>query len=86
MSPASTGPNLTYRVLPKNKPYDQSLAFLRARPEDSGIVYCQSRKSAERVAANLDRGRREGASVSCRPHPEAAHASIRNFSCATTCG
>ena len=46
-------PNLTYRVIPKNKPYDQLLAFLHARPKDSGIVYCQSRKSAERVAANL---------------------------------
>ena len=46
-------PNLTYRVFPKNKPYDQLLNFLRARPKDSGIVYCQSRKSAENVAANL---------------------------------
>jgi ATP-dependent DNA helicase RecQ len=46
-------PNLTYRVIPKNKPYDQLLNFLRARPKDSGIVYCQSRKSAESVAANL---------------------------------
>jgi ATP-dependent DNA helicase RecQ len=46
-------PNLTYRVLAKSKPYDQVLDFLRARPNDSGIVYCQSRKSAENVAANL---------------------------------
>jgi ATP-dependent DNA helicase RecQ len=46
-------PNLTYRVLAKNKPYDQILDFLRAHPNDSGIVYCQSRKSAENVAANL---------------------------------
>jgi len=46
-------PNLTYRVLPKNKPYDQLLDFLRARPKEGGIVYCQSRKSVERVAANL---------------------------------
>jgi len=46
-------PNLTYRVIPKNKPYDQLLAFLRARPKESGIVYCQSRKTTERVAANL---------------------------------
>ncbi len=46
-------PNLTYRVIPKNKPYDQLLNFLRARTKDSGIVYCQSRKSAENVAANL---------------------------------
>jgi ATP-dependent DNA helicase RecQ len=46
-------PNLTYRVIPKNKPYDQLLQFLRARPKDGGIVYCQSRKTTERVAANL---------------------------------
>src|ERR1035437_2935956 len=46
-------PNLTYRVISKNKPYDQLLDFLRARPKDGGIVYCQSRKTAERVAANL---------------------------------
>jgi ATP-dependent DNA helicase RecQ len=46
-------PNLTYRVIPKNKPDDQLLNFLRARPKESGIVYCLSRKSAERVAANL---------------------------------
>ena len=46
-------PNLTYRVIQKNKSYDQLLHFLRARPKESGIVYCQSRKSAERVAANL---------------------------------
>jgi len=47
-------PNLTYRVIPKNKPYDQLLNFLRARPKDGGIVYCQSRKTTERVAANLN--------------------------------
>jgi ATP-dependent DNA helicase RecQ len=46
-------PNLTYRVLAKNKPYDQLLNFLRERPKESGIVYCMSRKSTERVAANL---------------------------------
>jgi ATP-dependent DNA helicase RecQ len=47
-------PNLTYRVLAKNKPYDQVLEFVRARPKDSGIVYCQSRKSAESVARRLN--------------------------------
>jgi ATP-dependent DNA helicase RecQ len=46
-------PNLTYRVVPKNKPYDQLLDFLRARPKDSGIVYCMSRKSTESVAQRL---------------------------------
>ena len=46
-------PNLTYRVVAKSKPYDQLLDFVRARPKESGIVYCQSRKTVERVAANL---------------------------------
>ncbi len=48
-------PNLTYRVVAKNKPGDQVLAFLRARPRESGIVYCQSRKSAENLANQLTR-------------------------------
>jgi ATP-dependent DNA helicase RecQ len=47
-------PNLTYRVLAKVKPYDQTLDFIRARPRESGIVYCQSRKSAETVAERLN--------------------------------
>jgi ATP-dependent DNA helicase RecQ len=48
-------PNLAYRVLAKAKPYEQVLAFVRARPRDCGIVYCQSRKSAETVAERLVR-------------------------------
>src|ERR1051326_4342788 len=47
-------PNLTYRILPKAGPYEQTLEFIRARPNESGIVYCQSRKSAESVAAKLN--------------------------------
>ena len=47
-------PNLTYRVVPKASPYDQLLTFLRERPNDSGIVYCASRKSADSVAAKLN--------------------------------
>src|SRR6516165_2485945 len=47
-------PNLTYRVVPKTAHYDQLLAFIRTRPNDSGIVYCASRKSAESVARNLN--------------------------------
>jgi ATP-dependent DNA helicase RecQ len=56
-------PNLTYRVLAKNKPYDQVLEFVRARPRESGIVYCQSRKSAESVAKRLNED-----SVKARPY------------------
>jgi ATP-dependent DNA helicase RecQ len=45
--------NLTYRVVPKAAPYEQLLTFIRSRPDDSGIVYCASRKSAESLARNL---------------------------------
>ena len=47
-------PNLTYRVIAKAKPSAQALAFLRPRPRDSGIIYCQSRKGAESVAEQLN--------------------------------
>jgi ATP-dependent DNA helicase RecQ len=47
-------PNLTYRVFAKNKPYEQVLEFLRGRPRESGIVYCQARKTAQSVAARLN--------------------------------
>ena len=47
-------PNLTYRVIPKSAPYEQLLALIRNRPNDSGIVYCASRKSTESLARNLN--------------------------------
>ena len=47
-------PNLAYRVFAKQKPYEQVLQFVRARPRDSGIVYCQARKTAESVAERLE--------------------------------
>jgi ATP-dependent DNA helicase RecQ len=47
-------PNLTYRVVPKTAPYEQLLPFIRSRPNDSGIVYCTSRKSTETLARNLN--------------------------------
>jgi ATP-dependent DNA helicase RecQ len=46
-------PNLSYRVLAKAKPSAQVLEFLREREHDSGIIYCQSRKGAEALAAHL---------------------------------
>jgi ATP-dependent DNA helicase RecQ len=45
--------NLCYRVIPKNQPFSQALEFIRERPHESGIVYCQSRKTAESLAARL---------------------------------
>jgi len=46
-------PNLTYRVVAKTAAYEQLLTFLRERPNDSGIVYCASRKSTESLARKL---------------------------------
>jgi len=47
-------PNLTYRVLGKGGAYGQTLAFIRARGRESGIVYCQSRKTSESIAEKLN--------------------------------
>src|SRR5436189_3438689 len=46
-------PNLSYRVVPKSAPYEQLLAFIRSRANDSGIVYCASRKGADSLAVRL---------------------------------
>jgi ATP-dependent DNA helicase RecQ len=46
-------PNLNYRVVPKSAPYEQLLAFIRSRANESGIVYCASRKGADSLAVRL---------------------------------
>ncbi len=46
-------PNLVYRVLPKDRAFDSLLAWLTARPDDAGIVYCQTRSGTERLAERL---------------------------------
>ena len=46
-------PNLMYRVVPKQDPYSQVLEFVRARPNESGIIYCHSRKGTESLAERL---------------------------------
>ena len=46
-------PNLNYRVLPKKDSYPQLLKYIRTRPNESGIIYCLSRKGTESVAENL---------------------------------
>jgi ATP-dependent DNA helicase RecQ len=46
-------PNLTYRVLAKQESFDQITRFLRERPRESGIIYCQARKSTESLADKL---------------------------------
>lgn len=56
-------PNLTYRVLPKDQPLKQIIEFVRKRETESGIVYCASRATAERVAESL-----AGRGFSARPY------------------
>ena len=46
-------PNLFYRVIPKEQPAGQVVEFVRRRPMDSGIVYCATRATADRVAGSL---------------------------------
>jgi ATP-dependent DNA helicase RecQ len=46
-------PNLTYRVEAKDGAYKQLLRLVKSHAGDSGIVYCQSRNSAENLAMRL---------------------------------
>lgn len=46
-------PNLTYKVLPKDEPLKQIIEWAKRREDESGIVYCASRATAERVAESL---------------------------------
>jgi ATP-dependent DNA helicase RecQ len=46
-------PNLKYQVVAKSGAVAQVLNFIESRREDSGIVYCQSRKGAEALTASL---------------------------------
>ncbi len=45
--------NLHYEVRPKSRTFEQILAYLRKRPHDEGIIYCQSRAGVDRLAARL---------------------------------
>ncbi|HKS31668.1 MAG TPA: DNA helicase RecQ [Chthoniobacterales bacterium] len=48
-------PNLTYRVAAKSSAYQQVRDFVQARPNESGIIYCASRKSTDALADKLTR-------------------------------
>ncbi len=65
-------PNLFYRVAPKAGAFEQVVDFLAERPQDSGIVYCLSRKSVESLAEKLT-----AAGVSALPYHAGLDAAVR---------
>jgi ATP-dependent DNA helicase RecQ len=46
-------PNIRYTVEPKKRSFEKLLDFLDKRKDDSGIIYCLSRISTERLANDL---------------------------------
>lgn len=46
-------PNLRYFIRPKQEAYSQILNYIEDHPGQSGIIYCHSRASAERLAEQL---------------------------------
>jgi len=66
-------PNLSYRVIPKDQPAKQIIDFVRQRETESGIIYCASRATAERVAESL-----AGRGFSARPYHAGLDAAERS--------
>lgn len=64
-------PNIHYKVVPKNNPSKQLDQFLQSETQQSGIVYCGTRSSVERLAEKLaDLGYKARAYHAGLPHQE----------------
>lgn len=46
-------PNLYIAVAPKDRPYAQTIAFIDKHPQQSGIIYCQSRSGVDELTKKL---------------------------------
>lgn len=46
-------PNIHYAVLEKHKPLEQITAFLKGKEQQSGIIYCLSRKNVDNLTSQL---------------------------------
>lgn len=47
--------NLFYKIIPKDNPLEQTLEFLEQYKNESGIIYCFSRDSVDRLYLNLEK-------------------------------
>lgn len=47
--------NLSYEIRPKNNTYADMVSYLKGQSGNSGIIYCNSRKSVESVSTKLNR-------------------------------
>ena len=47
--------NLFYQIRPKKEMYHHLLQYIKSHPDDSGIIYCQSRKSVDSLSSKLQR-------------------------------
>ncbi len=65
-------PNLIYRAFPRRDQLKQVLEVVKRHPGEGGIVYAQTRKDVERLAAGL---KKEG--VSCSPYHAGLNAEDR---------
>lgn len=68
-------PNLVYRAFPRTDSAAQVLAAVRRHPGEGGIVYAQTRRDVERLAAGLAK-----AGVSCAPYHAGLSAGHRHES------
>ncbi|MGH8248724.1 MAG: RecQ family ATP-dependent DNA helicase, partial [Gammaproteobacteria bacterium] len=66
-------PNLLYRVVAKHRAYEQVRGYAHEHRAESGIVYCQSRKTAERLAERLSED-----GISAKPYHAGLGAAERN--------
>ncbi len=77
-------PNLLYRVIAKDQPAKQIADFVSSRRDESGIVYCATRATTERVAEALS-NRGLTARPTTQASPPRSARSTRSSSCATRC-
>ncbi|HTQ38447.1 MAG TPA: DNA helicase RecQ [Pirellulales bacterium] len=66
-------PNLVYRVLPQVDVYGQTIEIVRRHRNEAVIVYCITRKDAERVAAVLNANGIQAAAYHAGLEPQVRH-------------